>query len=280
MGGRSAHRRDEPRFSAGARVVELRQVTRAGCVTLCIASVPDTWPSLATTGERSYHHWQSDRAPLHLTGCASRLNGSRWEATGQQERMDYDTLTVAYRQRQVDRLLRALQRLGEIETAPGRVVPEAEDLVIGAGRRLDVAVMFVDISGFSSWPAETLAEQKEVLAVLSLFFTEIVRIAEDYGGTVEKNTGDGLMAYFEDSTADEGSKRAVACALTMLNTNVSLIAPLLATANIAPIQFRVAIDHGPATIGRLGAARRFNAIVAVGTVANVASKMLSFAQAW
>ena len=193
--------------------------------------------------------------------------------------MDYDTLTFAYRQRQFDRLLRALQRLGEIETAPGRVVPEAEDLVIGAGRRLDVAVMFVDISSFSSWPAETLAEQKEVLAVLSLFFTEIVRIAEDYGGTVEKNTGDGLMAYFEDSTADEGSKRAVACALTMFHTNVSLIAPLLARANIAPIQFRVAIDHGAATISRLGAARRFNAIVAVGTVANVASKMLSFAQA-
>ena len=31
-------------------VVELRQVTRAGCVTLCMASLPDTWPSLATTG--------------------------------------------------------------------------------------------------------------------------------------------------------------------------------------------------------------------------------------
>ena len=193
--------------------------------------------------------------------------------------MDYDALTAVYRQRQVARILRALQRLGEIETAPGRVIPEAEDLVIGAGRRLEVAVMFVDICGFSSWPAETLAEQKAVLAALNLFFTELVRIAEDYGGTVEKNTGDGLMAYFEDSAADEGSKRAVACALTMFDTNVSLLTPVLAHANIAPIRFRVAIDHGPATIGRLGAARRFNAIVAVGTVANVASKMLSFAQA-
>ena len=104
--------------------------------------------------------------------------------------MHYDALTVVYRQRQVDRLSRALQRLGEIETAPGRVVPEAEDLVIGAGRRLGVTIMFVDISGFSSWPAETLAEQQGVLAVLSLFFTEIVWIAKDYGGTVEQNTGE------------------------------------------------------------------------------------------
>ena len=192
--------------------------------------------------------------------------------------MNYDALTRVYIQRQVDRFAKTLQRLGELDTAPGRVVPEAADLVIGAGRRLDVAIMFVDISGFSSWPAETLAEQKGVLAVLSLFFTEIVRIAEDYGGTVEKNTGDGLMVYFEDRAADAGSKRAVACALTMFHTNVSLVTPVLARANIAPIQFRVTIDHGPATIGRLGAARRFNAIVAVGTVANIASKMLSIAK--
>lgn len=192
--------------------------------------------------------------------------------------MNYDTLTPVYRHGQIDRLSKAIRRLGEINTAPGRVVPEVEDLVIGTGRRLNAAIMFVDISGFSSWPAETIAEQDKVLTVLNLFFTELVRIAEDYGGTVEKNTGDGLMAYFEDNASYEGSKRAVACALTMFDTNVSLITPLLATASIPPIQFRVAIDHGPVTVARLGAPKRFNAIVAVGTVANIASHMLSIAQ--
>jgi class 3 adenylate cyclase len=195
--------------------------------------------------------------------------------------MTYDILTPEYRQTQIARILKVLQRLGEVETQPGRVVPEAEDLVIGEGRRLRAAVLFLDISGFSSWPAETANEQKRVLALLNLFFTEMVRIAEDYGGTVEKNTGDGLMAYFEDrsgSSPDEGSKRAVASALTMLDTNNSLITPILTAAGLSRISFRVAIDHGFLTIGRLGAAERFNAIVAVGTAANVASKMLSFAQ--
>lgn len=195
--------------------------------------------------------------------------------------MTFDALTREYRQTQVARLVKALQRLRELEARPGRVVPEAEDLVIGEGRRLNAAVLFLDISGFSSWPTETAEEQKRALAILNLFFTEMVRIAEDYGGTVEKNTGDGLMSYFEDrggSPPDEGSKRAVACALTMLDTNHSLIAPLFSNAGTASIRFRLAIDHGPLTIGRLGAARRFNAIVAVGTAANVASKMLSFAQ--
>jgi adenylate cyclase len=193
--------------------------------------------------------------------------------------MNYDALTAEYRQQQVTRLVKALQRLGEIDTTPGRVVPEAEDLVIGTGRILSAAIMFVDISRYSSWPAETVEEQRRVLTILNLFFTEMVRVSEDYGGTVEKNTGDGLMAYFEDHSGDEGSKRAVACTLTMLDTNTSLLAPVLASANYAPIQFRVSVDHGPITVGRLGAARRFNAIVAVGIAANIVSKMLSSAQA-
>lgn len=196
--------------------------------------------------------------------------------------MDNDALTPAYRRTQIERLVKAIRRLGELETSPGRVIPENEDLAIGAGRRLNAAVMFLDISGFSSWPAEHPGEQAGVLACLNLFFSEMVRIAEDYGGFVEKNTGDGLMAYFEDQggqQADDGSKRAVACALTMHDTNSSLLSAVLATAQVPPIRFRIAIDYGPITIGRLGAARRFNSVVAVGTAANIASKMLSFAQA-
>lgn len=196
--------------------------------------------------------------------------------------MDYEALSPEYRRRQIDRLVNAIRRLGELETSPGRVVPEAEDLVIGTGRRLNAAVMFLDISGFSSWPAEGSTEQAAILARLNLFFTEMVRIAEDYGGFVEKNTGDGLMAYFEDQAGDppaEGARRAVASALTMHDTNDSLLAPVFATARVVPVRFRIAIDYGPVTIGRIGAARRFNSVVAVGTAANIASKMLSYAQA-
>jgi len=48
-----------------------------------------------------------------------------------------------------------------------------------------------------------------MLRVLNLFFTEMIRIVEDYGGAVEKNTGDGLMAYFEDRAADDPGGNSV-----------------------------------------------------------------------
>jgi adenylate cyclase len=107
----------------------------------------------------------------------------------------------------------------------------------------------------------------------------MMKIAEDYGGTVEKNTGDGLMAYFEDGGSVTASKRAVACAMTMMRANDALIRPILeATVDADPIEFRVSIDYGPVTIARLGAAQRFNAYVAIGSTANFASKMLAQAK--
>lgn len=141
-----------------------------------------------------------------------------------------------------------------------------------------MAIVFLDICDFSDRPSETLAEQELLLRVFNLFFTELIRIAEDYGGTVEKNTGDGLMAYFEEGGGDppeDACKRAVAAALTMFYAKDKLINPLLSNSNIQPIVFRMGVDYGPVTVADVGAARRFRSLVAIGTTANVASKMLN-----
>ena len=138
--------------------------------------------------------------------------------------MNYDQLTMSYWNSQIDRVSKAItkinQRQGQLPS--GKVVPDEENLVIGSGRRMKVAIMFIDISGFSNRHSENEIEQSQMLDILNLFFTEMIRISEDYGGTVEKNTGDGLMAYFEDgggTPPENGAKRAVSCALTMMHTS-------------------------------------------------------------
>lgn len=194
--------------------------------------------------------------------------------------MDYERLTKTYRQTQVQRLTDALSRLSSRPqvAADGRVVPGDKDLALGTGRRLTMAVMFLDLCGFSGRPAESAQEQEVLLRLFDFFFTEMVRIAEDYGGTVEKNTGDGLMAYFVDGE-ESGAKRAVACALTMMDTTSRLINPVLRGSGVQEIEFRVGIDCGTVTVARIGAAKRFGSLVAIGTTANVACKMLDIAQA-
>jgi class 3 adenylate cyclase len=162
----------------------------------------------------------------------------------------------------------------------GHAIPSPLDLPIGQGRRLEAAVMFVDISGFTQRPSNTELEQDHNVRVLSLFFTETVRIIEDYGGVVEKNTGDGVMAYFSRrSGRGDLRQRAVACAMTIFHAADHFINPIIEASGLEPLAFRICADYGWITVARMGAAQRFSHIVAVGAPANRTSKMLSFAAA-
>jgi class 3 adenylate cyclase len=53
----------------------------------------------------------------------------------------------------------------------------------------------------------------------------------------------------------------------------------LRASSVDEIQFRVGIDYGAVTIAEVGAAQRFHGLVAIGTRANVACKMLDVAKA-
>lgn len=191
-------------------------------------------------------------------------------------------LTSAYFHAQIGRVIDTLNKItARPNPAPaGRVIPEADDIAIHDGRQLDATVMFLDICKFLSRPCEGADEQMAIVQILSLFFTEMIRIVEDHGGFVEKNTGDGLMAYFaqNDLPLITIQQRALSCALTMFSAAENIINPLLIRSNIEPLQFRICMDHGRITVAKVGAARRFNGIVAVGTTANIASKMLAVAQ--
>ena len=193
---------------------------------------------------------------------------------------DASQLTPAYFKIQSERVASAREKIAgrPATVSNGRQIPTDGSLPIGVGRRLDASVMFLDISGFSNRPSETVSDQENLLRILSFFFTEMIRIVEDYGGVVEKNTGDGLMAYFvRDSTPTTEQHRALAAALTMFHATTYLINPVIRASNIDELDFRICIDHGPITVAEVGAAQRFHGIVAIGTTANIASKMLSHA---
>jgi class 3 adenylate cyclase len=192
-----------------------------------------------------------------------------------------DKLTDVYQNTQIGRLNSARERIvrNANMVKAGRAVPENEQMLIGTGRRITATVLFLDICKFSARPSSTEGEQELLLRIMSFFFTEMIRIIEDYGGTVEKNTGDGLMAYFvaDARWADQVQKRALAAALTMFHAADAYINPVIESTPAPRLNFRICMDHGPITIARIGAAQRFNNIVAIGATANLASKMLGFA---
>ena len=190
-------------------------------------------------------------------------------------------LTAAYYRMQIDRIVATLNKIASRSVGPsvGYAIPAADDITIHDGRRIEATVMFLDICKFSSRPCESAEEQATMLQIISLFFTEMIRIIEDHDGVVEKNTGDGLMAYFarNDVAGVSIQQRALSCALNMFSA-ADLINPVLQRSAIPPLDFRICMDHGLVTVAKVGVARRFNGIVAIGTTANIASKMLAIAK--
>jgi adenylate cyclase len=194
--------------------------------------------------------------------------------------VDKTCLPNSYWQKQTERVTSTVKRMEERKAAvaAGRVIPDSGDMPIATGRQLDATVLFLDISKFSSIPAGDPAEQHALMLRLALFFSEMIRIVEDYDGTVEKNTGDGLMAYFVNSDGETAQTKAVASALTMIKAADGLIAPVFQSYGLEPFKFRICLDHGPITVAEVGASKRFKGIVAIGATANIACKILALAE--
>lgn len=167
-----------------------------------------------------------------------------------------------------------------IEVSPGRQMPVEDQVTIGSGRQLEVAVLFLDICRYSSWFSDTYDSQKVVLAIMNIFMAEMMNVVRDHKGEFEKNTGDGLMAYFgaDSNNAATAVESAINAALTAHYFNDNLLTPYLQERNVPGLQFRIAIDYGKVTIGRVGVPGGLNSFVAIGTTANIACKLLQVAE--
>jgi adenylate cyclase len=159
----------------------------------------------------------------------------------------------------------------------GRVMPDRDDLTIGSGKRFELAVLFLDLCRFSARPNWTSVEQDVILGIMNVFMAEMLSIVKDFGGTYEKNTGDGLMAYFGEgvSTTAERVRPAVEAAVIMHHFNDHLLTPWLEEQKIETLSFRIGIDVGPVTIARVGIKGEESSRVAIGTTANIASKLMN-----
>ncbi len=182
----------------------------------------------------------------------------------------------------IDRTNKRISTLNQklLDVKPGEQMPVEDQVTIGSGRQMEVAILFLDICSYSSWFNDSYEAQKFVLTLMNVFMAEMMNIIRDQKGEFEKNTGDGLMAYFGCESNDPTTcvKSAVEAALTMHYFNDHLLTPYLNRQGFAEgIKFRVGIDYGKVTIGRVGIPGGMNSFVAIGTTANIACKLLNVA---
>ena len=144
------------------------------------------------------------------------------------------------------------------------------------GERKQVTVMFCDMQGFTSL-SEKIG-QEEVYALMDQVFEILIHKVHNYGGIVNKMTGDGVMALFGAPIAlEDAAQRAVRSALAIHREMIRFSDRLKQEKRISPVRMRIGIHTGPVVVGTLGNDLRVE-FTAVGDTVNLASRMERLAE--
>ena len=134
------------------------------------------------------------------------------------------------------------------------------------GERKQVTVLFTDVVG--SMKLATALDPERLQEIMHELFNRAASVVQRYGGTVDKFTGDGLMALFGAPTAlEDHALRACIAALEIQTAAKELAAELLRRDGIE-LQIRLGLNSGEVIAGEIGAA-----YTAVGHPVGMAQRM-------
>jgi adenylate cyclase len=152
-----------------------------------------------------------------------------------------------------------------------QIAGQDEEIQLGGSKRR-VVVLFSDIRGFTSI-SEAMSPD-EIAQLLTEYFTEMVEIVFEHGGTLDKFMGDALMALWgaplgRADDADRATRAAVAMQRGLERLNWEWLREGRQT-----ISAGIGIGVGEVFAGNIGSDRRLEYTV-IGDAVNTASRLCS-----
>jgi class 3 adenylate cyclase/CHASE2 domain-containing sensor protein len=174
----------------------------------------------------------------------------------------------------VERTKRRLQHAFSHYLSPQvvqRLSMEGAELRLG-GERREITIMFADLSGFT-WLSSQL-DPETLTHLTNQYLGYIVDAVEATGGYVDKFIGDAVMAIWGAPLNDaDHAIHGVGAALAAA-TRVRAEGRRAASQGERRYWVKIGVNTGPAVIGNVGTASRYN-YTAVGETVNVASRLES-----
>lgn len=138
--------------------------------------------------------------------------------------------------------------------------------------RRNIAVLFVDIRGFTSM-SESL-EPEQVVSILNEYFSVVYSSIIAWNGTLDKFIGDAAMAIFNaPNDVDDYVFNAV-CAADDIQKNFEPLREKFMSEYGKEVHLVIGINSGTAIVGNIGCMGRFD-YTAIGDTVNTASRLES-----
>lgn len=138
------------------------------------------------------------------------------------------------------------------------------------GERKKVTILFSDIRQFT-----TIAEKlppEEVLKLLNEYFEEMIEVIFNYGGTLDKFIGDGLMVEFGAPLDDKLQELHAVLAAIHMQLHLDKLCDKWEKEGKKTFSMGIGIHTGLAVLGNIGSERRME-YTAIGDTVNVASRV-------
>lgn len=144
-----------------------------------------------------------------------------------------------------------------------------------SGEQREVTVLFLDVTNFTA--ASHRMDSEDIFLIIDEAMRLLVEIVYKYEGTVDKFTGDGLIALFGAPYAHENDpERALRAGLEMLQVLQPLRVRTMAQYHF-DFQVRIGVNTGLAIAGSLGNDLHMEYTV-IGDTVNLASRLETAAQ--
>jgi adenylate cyclase len=140
-------------------------------------------------------------------------------------------------------------------------------------QRKKLTVFFSDIKDFTESTAKWQPE--DITFLLNSYFSEMSKIAHEYGGTLDKFIGDAMMIFFGDPDSlgpKEDALRCVRMAMAMQRRMAELRILWREMGSDKTFQVRMGINTGYCDVGNFGSDLRMDYTI-IGSEVNVAARL-------
>lgn len=172
------------------------------------------------------------------------------------------------------RVLKAFERYVAPEIVKELGKDDAFESRLG-GERRDIAVLFVDIRGFTTM-SESL-EPEQVVEILNEYLNLTSQSIFNNQGTLDKFIGDATMAVFNAPVDLDDYVYKAVCAAYDMRKGAEVLEKKLTEQFGNSVQFGIGVNCGPAIVGNIGSVKRMD-YTAIGDTVNTAARLESNAK--